>query len=536
MVDETDHVTGMAGLTLTITASKNGGAFASITPTVTDRSNGWYSLALTSSHTDTIGDLGLHITATGADPSDVLFQVVSATAGLAGSNSDAATSSRMASYTQPTGFLAATFPATVASTTNITAGTITTATNVTTVNGLAAGVITAASIATGAIDADALATDAVTEIQSGLATAAALATAQADLDTITGADGVTLATAQALYAPAKAGNQMDLVNAPNATAITAIQSGLATATGVTSAFTEIKGATWSSGTDTLEHIRNAITTVGSDVLTNGGVLSLIAGAGFDTATDSLEAIRDRGDAAWITATGFSTHSAADVVTAMGTGTFLTAIPWNASWDAEVQSEAADALAAFSWSTTAVILTSAYDAAKTAASQTSVNTVDTVVDAIKLTTDKLDTALVLDGLVYQFTANALELAPTGGSAPSAADIYTYFTDSNREDAFKADVSGLSTFDHTTDQVTPTTASKTGYALASNGLDLISTIEPTGVATNFREMVIASWMVNYAKNIKDGDAGTIVVYASNGSTVVTTQTYSVVGNVETVNRAT
>lgn len=45
-----------------------------------------------------------------------------------------------------------TFPnATLASTTNITAGTITTATNVTTVNGLAAGVITAASIAADAI-------------------------------------------------------------------------------------------------------------------------------------------------------------------------------------------------------------------------------------------------------------------------------------------------------------------------------------------------------------------------------------------------
>lgn len=44
------------------------------------------------------------------------------------------------------------------------------------------------------------------------ATAAALATAQADLDTITGTDGVTLATAQALYAPAKAGDQMALIN------------------------------------------------------------------------------------------------------------------------------------------------------------------------------------------------------------------------------------------------------------------------------------------------------------------------------------
>ena len=46
--------------------------------------------------------------------------------------------------------------------------TTTTATNVTTVNGLAANVITAASIATGAIDADALATDAVNEIADGV--------------------------------------------------------------------------------------------------------------------------------------------------------------------------------------------------------------------------------------------------------------------------------------------------------------------------------------------------------------------------------
>jgi hypothetical protein len=122
----------------------------------------------------------------------------------------------------------------LATPTNITAGTITTATNVTTVNGLAANVITAASIATGAIDADAIAdnaidagaiaadaitaakiadgaidaatfaagaitatviatgaidadaiaADAVTEIQSGLATSAALATVQADTDNI----------------------------------------------------------------------------------------------------------------------------------------------------------------------------------------------------------------------------------------------------------------------------------------------------------------------------------------------------------------
>lgn len=52
-----------------------------------------------------------------------------------------------------------------------------------------------------------------------------------------------------------------------------------------------------------------------------------------------------------------------------------------------------------------------------ATQASVDTIagylDTEVAAIKAVTDRLDTALVLDGSVYQFTANALELAPTGG---------------------------------------------------------------------------------------------------------------------------
>lgn len=70
----------------------------------------------------------------------------------------------------------------------------------------------------------------------------------------------------------------------NATALASIKaevdSALAdydapTNTEMVAAFTEIKGATWAT-------------------------------------TDTLEAIRDRGDAAWVTATGFSTHSAADV--------------------------------------------------------------------------------------------------------------------------------------------------------------------------------------------------------------------------------
>lgn len=57
---------------------------------------------------------------------------VGSVTGLTASNLDTTVSSRMATYTQPTGFLAATFPTgTVANTTNITAGTMTTTTNLT---------------------------------------------------------------------------------------------------------------------------------------------------------------------------------------------------------------------------------------------------------------------------------------------------------------------------------------------------------------------------------------------------------------------
>lgn len=67
---------------------------------------------------------------------------VGSVTGLTASNLDATISSRMATYAQPSGFLAATFPATVASPTNITAGTITTVTNLT--NAPTVGDLTAA--------------------------------------------------------------------------------------------------------------------------------------------------------------------------------------------------------------------------------------------------------------------------------------------------------------------------------------------------------------------------------------------------------
>lgn len=83
MVDSSDHVTGKTGLTLTIGLSKNAGAFAAITPTVTELSYGFYKLALTAAHTDTLGDFALHITGASADPTDLVRQVVVDLPGIA---------------------------------------------------------------------------------------------------------------------------------------------------------------------------------------------------------------------------------------------------------------------------------------------------------------------------------------------------------------------------------------------------------------------------------------------------------------------
>jgi hypothetical protein len=167
MVSSTDHIAGVAGATLTVTLSKNGAAFASISPTITDRGNGWYSVALVAGDTDTLGDLAVRATAAGCDSADLVILVE-------GGSTDADVSSRMAIYTQPAGFLAATFPAgTIASTTNITAGTITTASNLTNLPTMPTDWLTAAGLSAGAI----------TEMQAGLATPT----------NITAATGITLA-------------------------------------------------------------------------------------------------------------------------------------------------------------------------------------------------------------------------------------------------------------------------------------------------------------------------------------------------------
>ena len=148
-----------------------------------------------------------------------------------------------------------------------------------------------------------------------------------------------------------------------------------TATEMASAFTEIKGATWSSATDTLEHIRDKQSDIEADTQ--------------------------------------------DLQTQIGTdGAGLTNIPWNSAWDAEVQSECTDALNAYDPPTAtemnARTLPSA-DYATAAALSThdgKLDTVDTVVDGIQA-----DLSNTTDGL------GALKALIDGLNNVSSSDVET-----------------------------------------------------------------------------------------------------------------
>jgi len=83
MVDSGDHVTGKTGLSPTVTLSKNGGSFASPSGAVTEIANGWYKVAGNATDNNTLGPLILHATGTGADPTDVVYTVVTDLPGVA---------------------------------------------------------------------------------------------------------------------------------------------------------------------------------------------------------------------------------------------------------------------------------------------------------------------------------------------------------------------------------------------------------------------------------------------------------------------
>lgn len=74
-------------------------------------------------------------------------------------------------------------------------------------------------------------------------------------------------------------------------------------------------------------------------------------------------------------------------------------------------------------------------------------------------------------------------------------------------------------------------KTGFKLASDGLDSIATTAPAGVAANFREMLVAVWRHCFKKRTFNANTGELKTFADNGTSVLTTQTCTDDGTTET-----
>lgn len=211
---------------------------------------------------------------------------------------------------------------------------------------LATDTITAAKIAADAIGASELAADAVTEIQSGLATSSALSSLQADVTTLLGRITSALfsgITSLAEWLGLLAGKQ----------------------TGNSTARTELRATGAGSGT-------------------------------FDETTDSQEALRDRGDAAWTTATGFSTLDASGVRAAVGLAsanldTQLAALPTDSENATAVWGAGTRVLTAIDEDATTLDL----DATIRAAVGMSAANLDTQLDAVPTATENADALLKRD---------------------------------------------------------------------------------------------------------------------------------------------
>lgn len=126
-------------------------------------------------------------------------------------------------------------------------------------------------------------------------------------------------------------------------------------------------------------------------------------ASYVNTTESLEALRDNGDSAWITATGFSTHSAADVKTAVeAAGSHLALILADTGTDGVVLPQAqADKV----WGTAARALTDKADFALSSASR------DAIWDQASAVTLSFETLLAR---AYQMISNKMTVNESTGA--------------------------------------------------------------------------------------------------------------------------
>ena len=319
MVDATDDETAETGKTLTVYLSKNGGAFATSTNAaaeVSGGSRGWYSLALTATEVNTIGELVVEAEATGCDIWRSVYSVVAAIpdANMASSSAGAIVAATFAAGAITAAAIAAdAITAAKVADGAIDAGAI--ATGAITNAKFAAGAIDAAAIADNAIDAGAIATGAITNAKfaAGAIDAAAIADNAIDAGAIAdnAIDAGAIATGALTSAKFGAGAITSTVLADNAITSSKLAAGAITAAAIATGAVDADAI----ATDAVNEIQNglalssALATVGSNVLavktatdqlafSSGDVVATLAGegvavsdkTGFKLASDGLDSI------------------------------------------------------------------------------------------------------------------------------------------------------------------------------------------------------------------------------------------------------
>lgn len=248
------------------------------------------------------------------------------------------------------------------------------------------GAITAASIATDAIDGDAIAASAVTEIQAGLST----------LD----AAGVRSAVG---LASANLDTQLSTIDDFLDTEVAAILSAVDTEVGAIKAKTDNLPSDPADASD----IAAAFSTVNGNLATIAGYIDTEVGA-IKTVTDRLDTAMELDGSVY----RFTTNALEQAPSGGGGGT---------DWTADERTAIRTILGIPASGTTPDVPSAGALKVIDDLVDTEVGAilaaVDTEVAAIKAVTDKLDTALELDGSVYRYTVNALEQAPAGGGGGS-----------------------------------------------------------------------------------------------------------------------
>lgn len=414
MLDDTDGKTAETALTISqadIRLSKDGGAFAQTNNAAgaTHMEAGYYSVPLNTTDTNTLGRLRVAVSESGALPTWDDFMVLPAVvydALVAGSDNlqvdavqveggdatdaiTAAAASALATYDPPT---KAELDSGLAALNDLSASEVRDAVGLASANldtQLAAiddYLDTEVAAVLAAVDTEVAAIKAKTDNlpadpADASDIAAEFATVNSTLSTLAGYVDTEVAAVKAVTDKLDTAMELDgVVYRFTANALElAPDTGDATAANQTTIIghlTDIKGATWAS-------------------------------------TDSLEAIRDRGDAAWTTATGFL--DAAETRAALGMAsadldTQLSAISTKTTNLPADPADASDIAAAFSTVNGTLTTLAGYVDTEVAAI---LAVVDTEVAAIKVVTDRLNTGLESDGASgYQWTTLALENAPAG----------------------------------------------------------------------------------------------------------------------------